>query len=192
MKSESISHFCNRCGADNEISKNSPGYGEHAICARCHKPLDERGDLESSPTLRPSLVTDIFGWDGVAFEDIRCPHCNRMNHAVVFPEQGSRLAWYVNAKPARPEAFVIDVSCVYCKKAFVIEWDLFPIGNPNCNYCGSSTQNRQCFILADDRRENFERHYGGGPRSPSLCKNGQNQSLWIACTRCMAYATTAL
>lgn len=186
MSIDPICRNCSRCGAPNVIALETPAYGEHVICARCQKPLDDRRDLDSRPTYRPDQVKTYFGWEGIALQVIRCPHCRRLNHGVVVPGRGSELAWYANAKPENPKAFVLEVTCTYCKAMFVIEWDAFPIESPRCNYCGTIMIGaHSAAAIPEDHRAAFERDYGRGPDSPAKIKDGEGHSLWVVCPVCM-------
>ncbi|MBN2595031.1 MAG: leucine-rich repeat domain-containing protein [Sedimentisphaerales bacterium] len=122
--------YCEACDEGTRVSppRERPPFGTPIVCATCHAALLPIGDATEPRDYSPSDVSASLGYADCSLGHPRCPWCLKVNHCVVFPENGTVLAWCARQKQANPgAAFVIDVACVHCNRRFVVEWDQSPV-----------------------------------------------------------------
>ena len=177
---------CPNCGTEAHPSAETPPFGTVLACTRCQAPLFQvREEPSGVPAYcTPRAVLALHGYAACSLEHPQCPQCGKTNYNVVFPDNGYAIPWYARQEPKNPKSFIIDVKCIWCARAFVVEWDTFPIEEGQCNYCGLVCGG-SVGLLLESNRQGFEHDYGQGPQLRSQIKNGASEPLWLTCPRCM-------
>lgn len=124
------SHRSTRCASCSQkvfFPQNRPPFGTGIVCSECYASLLPVNEPLERPYCTPQIVKAFFGYSECSLAHLKCPRCQKTNYSIVFPEHGHEFAWYVNEKQENPRAaFVVSVTCVYCKESFVVEWDESP------------------------------------------------------------------
>jgi hypothetical protein len=183
--------YCKSCNKKILIPPEQPPFGTVLSCSSCGESLVPitMEDHNIPHYYTPEHASIFLGYHNCSLEHPGCPFCGKTNYAVVFPDQGYKLGWYINRKPENPSSFVIYVKCVHCNETFVIEWDVYPFYSVVCNFCEAHIYGKNAsMIIPESGRANFERDYGSPPALPSTIHNGQGEPIYIACGRCLEYA----
>jgi hypothetical protein len=116
---------CIACHKPIPFAQKDAPWGSAMICPHCHAPRLEYEKENPLPT-SPRHCRIHFGMDGRGLEHPRCPYCNKLNYAIVFPAKGMNLAWFSVMEPENSAGYTIKVTCVNCAKEFYVEWDENP------------------------------------------------------------------
>jgi hypothetical protein len=126
MTTQTNHTICMVCHKQTPLPLQDAPWGTAVICINCHSPLIRPSDPENPLSTSPQRLMIFYGLINRGLEHPRCPFCQKINHAIVFPAKGMSLGWYTVIEPENPSGYRFMVVCIHCKKEFYIEWDENP------------------------------------------------------------------